>query len=155
LLAVIAFSFLYKNGNLVGVFVPASANTPVVLPTSTFILKPTSTNTLPPLTAPVVVTDIATTNTVPPSPIYTETAIPTPTEIILGIGYINKASVSTWKEPNNGLIEKLGINHPITILEEKIVANSKWYRCRWESNEIDEDGWILAEYITIGTPTTP
>lgn len=84
-----------------------------------------------------------------PSLTPTLTVTPTPTEVILGTGYINKAIASTWDAPNGKLIERLSLNHSLTILEQKTVAtNFLWYRCRWEKNGITQEGWILAEYIT-------
>lgn len=82
----------------------------------------------------------------------TNTPSPTATEAVLGIGYINKGVASTWTEPNGTLIERLTLNQPLTILEVKVVAGSTWYRCRWDSNGITWEGWVLAEYITFGNP---
>lgn len=88
-----------------------------------------------------------------PSVTPTLTVTPTPTEVILGFGYINKGIASTWDTPNGKLIERLGLNHPLTILEQKTIAtNFLWYRCRWENNGITREGWVLAEYITFGSP---
>jgi tetratricopeptide (TPR) repeat protein len=88
-----------------------------------------------------------------PSP--TETAVVLPTEKMLGIGYINRAIVSTWKEPSGGLIEKLTLNYPLTILEKRIEGQFLWYLCRWEKNGISREGWILSEYITFGSAPAP
>ena len=85
----------------------------------------------------------------------TQTLTPTPTEISLGVGYINKATASILEEPNGRLIEKLELNHPLTLLEKKEVSNSNWYRCRWNNNGIIYEGWVFADNITFGPAPTP
>lgn len=79
----------------------------------------------------------------------TQTTAPNSTEQTLGNGYINKAVVSVWKDPNRNKITTLGLNQPVVLLELKFVSGSNWYRCRWDDNGIITEGWILAEYITL------
>jgi hypothetical protein len=95
-------------------------------------------------------TQATSTNTPVPTP--TKIIISTSTETILGIGYVNKAVASTWSDPNRTLIERLSLNHPLIIMERREVSGSTWYRCRWENNGNTQEGWILAEYVTLGTP---
>lgn len=85
----------------------------------------------------------------------TDTATPTSTEVTLGIGYINKAFVSAWKEPNKNKITTLGLNQSLIVLEKLKVSGSTWYRCRWALDATTFEGWILGEYITFGIPPTP
>jgi hypothetical protein len=75
-----------------------------------------------------------------------------PTLAPLGTGFINKAIVSTWGEPNSKLIERLGLLQPITLLEKKVVGGDVWYRCSWEKDGSTNEGWILADNISFGTP---
>lgn len=111
--------------------VTETSPSPVSTPAETATLAPSSSNT----------------NT--PSQTSTVTASPPPTESILGRGVINKAFVSTWKEPNNDQIGSLGLNQPVIVLELKFVSGSNWYRCRWDDNGKVVEGWILAQYITL------
>ena len=96
-----------------------------------------------------ITAEVTVTNSITPTPTLTQT--PVPTESIVGIGFINKAIASTWQEPNSGLIERLTLNHPLTLLEKRIVGEDIWYKCRWENNGVLREGWILADYITFGT----
>lgn len=146
---------LYFNGTFSGLFIPAMTNTlpPTSAPTNTVEAVPTLTEVQITESAPVTDTPEMDTNTPPPA--FTETFIPTPTETVLGVGYINKAVASIWKEPNAGLLGTLTENHPLTLLEEREVSGSKWYRCRWEVNGVPQEGWILGGNITFGPPPTP
>lgn len=142
---------LYISGTL-GNFslVPVSSNTPtsVLIPTNTLTASVnTATETPQPVIPIFTATDL-------PTKTPTNTLTSTPTEVVLGVGFINKATASTWQEPNSLLIERLGLNHPVTILEEREVSGDTWYRCRWESNGSSQEGWILSSNITFGTPPT-
>ena len=150
LLLIIIIFPLYNNDSLRGLFTPALTDTPAVISTVTDTPEVISTNTEQQATEPVIATNTQVINTNTPQPTPTETL--TPTEVILGVGYINKGIASTWDAPNGVLIEKLTLNHPLTILEKKDVAQSTWYRCRWVSNGTTREGWVLAEYVTFGTP---
>jgi tetratricopeptide (TPR) repeat protein len=154
LLLIIIIFPLYNNGSLKGLLSPAPVNTPtssVSTDTNTPEIVPTNTAQL------AIESNLATNTQSPiitptPQPLPTETLTPPPTEATLGVGYINKGIASTWVEPNGTLIERLTLNHPLTILEKRVVAESTWYRCRWDSNGITQEGWILADYVTFGTP---
>lgn len=121
--------------------------TQVTIPTSII-----STSTLEPTTAITTATEI-------PTVAMTETSIVvilTPTQAVLGTGYIIKAFVSSWEVPNERLIESLGLYQPVIVLEKMEVAGSTWYRCSWTNKEGQpREGWILGEYITFGLPPTP
>jgi len=151
LLLIIVIFPLYSNGSLNKLFTPALTATPLPAITSTSVLDAIPTNTEQRVTQPATATNTQI-DTDTPQPTPTETLTPTPTEIILGIGYINKGIASTWNAPNGALIERLTLNHPLTILEKQVVAESTWYRCRWDSNGTPREGWILAEYVTFGNP---
>ena len=102
---------------------------------------------------PLITVEVTVTNSITPAPTLTLT--PIPTEAIVGVGYINRAFVSTWEQPNGGLIERLTLNHPLTLLEQRVEGQDTWYKCRWESNGVAREGWILSSYITFGAPPTP
>jgi tetratricopeptide (TPR) repeat protein len=129
-------------------------------PTIQLMTSTTVSNTDIPLASatplPVDTIEVAVTNSVTSMPTQTPTPVP-PTEIIVGVGFINKAVASAWEEPNRGLIERLTSNHPLTLLEQRIVGQDTWYKCRWESDDgVPREGWILGEYITFGaTPMPP
>ncbi|MDL1910510.1 tetratricopeptide repeat protein [Chloroflexi bacterium CFX6] len=146
---------LYFNGNFAGLFTPAmtSAPSPTGAPTNTVEVIPTFTEVQTTASTPVTDTPEMETNTPPPA--FTETFTSTPTESILGVGYINKQVASAWKEPNAGLLGTLSLNTPLTLLEEREVSGSRWYRCRWEVGGIPQEGWILGGNITFGPPPTP
>ena len=162
--AVGIFTFLFAFSLLVNVVaqkfftIPIVSNTPVItqptnISTLTQTIKPANTKTEEPQLITATNTYIAT-NTPTSKP--TETLTPTSTIAILGIGYINKGSVSAWDAPNGMLlIERLGLNEPLTILEKREATGFTWYRCQWDSNGMKRDGWILADYITLGPPPTP
>jgi hypothetical protein len=134
---------------------------PTPLPTSaptSIISVPTHTSTVPVNTAtPAPETTVPTgpaiseTPTIAPS----ETSSPTPTQQNLGSGYINKATASSWGEPNSSLIERLKLYDPLVLLERTEVGGSVWYRCSWEKDGTTKEGWILADNITFGPPPTP
>jgi tetratricopeptide (TPR) repeat protein len=151
LLLIIIIFPLYRNGNFSGLFTSVSTDTPVIITiaTDTPEMLPTSTAQA---TEEVIVTNTQVLDTKMPEPTPTETLTPPPTEVILGNGYVNKGIASTWVEPNGVLIERLSLNHLLIILEKKDVAESTWYRCRWDSNGVIQEGWILAEYVTFGNP---
>jgi hypothetical protein len=151
-LIVIVISPLYANPSIRGLFTPTLTDTPTLVSTATNIPEPIATNTELPAIEPLIATGTPSVSTSTPSATFTITVAPTATEIILGIGYINKGIASTWNTPNGTLIERLTLNQPVTILEANDVAESKWYRCRWERNGTTFEGWILAEYITFGSP---
>ena len=152
LLLIIIIFPLYYNDDIRGLFAPVLAETPIIS-TATYTSEVVPTNTEQQATESIIITNTQTINTDTPTPTPTETLTPTPTEVILGTGYINKGIASTWDAPNGKLIERLSLNHPLTILEQKTIAtNFLWYRCRWENNGITHEGWILAEYITFGSP---
>ncbi len=94
------------------------------------------------------------TPTVSPEPVPTNTEAPTSTPTLppLGVGYVTKAIASTWNTPNGTFIEKLGLYQVITILEKVLDHGFTWYRCSWEINGEIKEGWILAEYISFGSP---
>ncbi|MCK6583969.1 MAG: hypothetical protein HUU11_07875 [Anaerolineales bacterium] len=155
LLLVIIIFPLYRNGAFSGLLTPAmtSALPPTSVPTNTVEVIPTFTEVQTTASAPFTDTPEMDTNTPPPA--FTETFTPTPTETILGVGYINKQVASAWKEPNAGLLGTLSLNTPLTLLEEREVSGSKWYRCRWEVGGTPQEGWILGGNITFGPPPTP
>lgn len=155
LLLIIVILPLYLNGNFSGLFTPAMTSTlpPTSIPTTIVAVIPTFTEVQTIASASVTDTPEIDTNTPPPA--FTETFTPTPTETILGIGYINKQVASAWKEPNAGLLGTLTLNTPLTLLEERDVSGSRWYRCRWEVNGVSQEGWILGSNITFGSPPTP
>ena len=90
------------------------------------------------------------------TPAPTDTApANTPTEVVVGFGYINKASVSIWEEPSKGLLGQIGSWEILTVLDAREVSGIVWYRCRWDNNGTTQEGWILGEYVTFGSaPTT-
>jgi len=148
LLLIVVIYPLYNNGSLTGLFTQAPTNTPAIIIAS----ATESPEAIPTNTEPVIATNTQTINTNTPEPAFTETLTPTPTEAILGVGYINKGIASTWTEPNGTLIERLTENHPLIILERKEVTQFTWYRCRWDSNGATQEGWVLADYVTFGVP---
>lgn len=117
----------------------ATATLQIVESTSTSAPIPSETATVAPLP----------TDTLSPSATFTQALTPTPQEIVLGNGFINKAVVSVWKDPNRNKIATVGLNQPLVLLELKFVSGSNWYRCRWDNNGTPTEGWILAEYITL------
>lgn len=156
LLLVIAMLILYPNRNFPRLlFSPAMTNT---LPA---ISAPTNTIEVTPTIMEVQATTLVTTTSTPeietntPPSTSTETLTPAPTETTLGIGYINKAVASVWKEPNAGLLGTLTLNKPLTVLELREVSGSNWYRCRWEIDGAAKEGWLLGSNITFGPPPTP
>lgn len=144
---IVLFSFITQWPPLTTTPVP-SLVTPVTI-SNTDIPLASST------AAQQITVEVTVTNSI--IPMRTLTPSPVPTEAVIGVGYINKAVASTWQEPNNGLIERLTLPHPLTLLEKRIVGQDIWYKCRWESNGVMHEGWILAEYITFGAiaTTTP
>lgn len=154
LLLLTSFIFpFYNNSRLAFSLFLTPTETSIVYPTLTFTIEAVSTNTQTPVTettVPIATASIAISDTLAPS--VTETPS-VPTETILGVGYINKASASTWKEPNKGLIEILGLNHALTILKREEIGGSIWYQCRWESAGKPVEGWVLSSNITF-TPLT-
>ncbi|HAW51101.1 MAG TPA: hypothetical protein DCX54_02055 [Flavobacteriales bacterium] len=128
---------------------PASTATYTVTPTSRIIATDASEIT-PTFSEPITPT-ITSTATLQP----TETPTPTSTETILGVGFINKVIVSVWEEPNAGLLGQLKIRQPLTLIEQRVVSGSIWFKCRWELGGTTNEGWVLGEYITFGAPPTP
>ena len=157
LLLIIITVPLYLSGNISGIFSPIPTyNTPASAEasTSTPEPEPTHTQVVPTDTlAPITNTPETATDTPQPSP--TETLSPTPTEMVLGTGYINKGVASAWEEPGLGLIGQLNLNQPLILLEKRDVADSAWYKCRWELNGVTQEGWILGGNITFGPAPTP
>jgi tetratricopeptide (TPR) repeat protein len=136
--------------------VPLSAvftNTPTIPYTMTITPKVISTNTAQQETETVVATSIEVMDTNTPQPTPTEALTSIPTETILGVGNINMGTVNIFEAPNGKVIERLTLNTPLKILKEyKDKSGLTWYRCRWDSNGVSTEGWIIADYITIGTP---
>ena len=66
-------------------------------------------------------------------------------------GYINRTSVNVWEEPGLRLMGKLELNQVVEVLEKKDLSLYTWYRCSWESSGIRQEGWIIADYITLGS----
>ncbi len=131
---------------------PTSIETPTIsVPTQTST-EPVATATQPPQ-ASETTTGPSITETPTISP--TETLSPTPTQLTLGTGYINKATASAWGEPNSTLIDRLGLNQPLTLLEKREVGGSVWYRCKWEKDGTPLEGWILGDNINFDPPSTP
>lgn len=140
---------LYFNGltvNLVPVI--SMSNTPsATLPVDTPVISthfPTITSkpfisSTPSIT---ITSTITSTNTLTPIP-------------VVGIGYINKVVASAWNEPNKGLHTKLGLHQPLELIEQRVVSNSTWFRCKWEINGVTDEGWILSDNITLGNTPTP
>lgn len=146
---VVLFSFVTQRPPVTPTLIP-----PVVTqtPMTNLVTPATISNTDIPLAtstpAQQITVEVTVTNSITPT--LTLTLTPVPTESIVGVGFINKAVASTWKEPNSGLIERLTLNHPLTLLEKRIEGQDIWYKCRWESNGVIQEGWILADYITFG-----
>jgi WD40 repeat protein len=87
------------------------------------------------------------------------TSTPLPTEVntptdASNIGYINQSPVNAWDETGPGLnaIGELGLHQVVTVLEKKEVSIYTWYKCRWVDNGVSREGWILAYYVTLGSP---
>jgi len=112
----------------------------IIVPTTTII------NT----TVPVVTNTVTAT----PSIFPTETLSPTSTLTVLGTGYIKLVLVTVRDNPNGKSIETLGMYQIVTILEQKDIGGSTWYKCTWDANNNTDRGWILAEYIYLGIPPT-
>jgi tetratricopeptide (TPR) repeat protein len=137
---------------------PTITNTEIrnVVPSSTVAIKLSQTSVN--LTQTATNTEIISaseTSAITASPSFTKTSIPTSTEEILGVAFINKAIASVWQEPNKGLQGQLRLYQPLILLEEKLISNSTWYRCRWELDGNTQEGWILADNITFGPPPIP
>ncbi len=64
------------------------------------------------------------------------------------VGYIIKAYVSAWDNPDGALIGNLGLYQAVTILEERPSSGSIWYRCSWEEDGQPKEGWICSVYST-------
>ena len=127
---------------------PLSTSTPTAT-ISALTETPTAPAATP--TQPIEITgspSITETPTITP----TETPSPTNTQLILGFGYINKATASAWQQPNSTLIERLGLYKVLTLLERIEVGGSVWYRCTWEKDGTTIEGWILADNISFGPP---
>jgi tetratricopeptide (TPR) repeat protein len=128
-------------------------NTPTITYTMTITPEVISTNKTQQATESVVVTSTKVVDTNTPQPTPTETLTPIPTETILGVGNISMGTVNTFDAPNGKVIERLTLNTPLKILEEyKDKSGLTWYRCRWDGNGVSTEGWIISDYITIGTP---
>jgi hypothetical protein len=116
------------------------------------LVPPAVATTLTNLSSTAVLNTATTVNTSTVTP--TKTLTLTPTLVILGIGYINRETVSVWREPNSGLIGTLSLNQSLMVLEKRDVGGSTWYRCTWEIDGVIGEGWILAEYIQLGPSPT-
>ena len=149
--AVYGLSTIYPASSLATPTITKTETSTIVSPTAITLanttvpsIAETATNTEIPIPSP--------TNT----PKATETIASTSTESPLGIGYINKAVASVWKDPNSGLDGQLGLNQSLEILEEQTISGAKWYRCRWtDDNGQRYEGWILESNITFGPTPTP
>lgn len=131
-------------------FAPGVSSTST--PTAT-IFVPTQTSTMPASTATQRLgTTVSFSITETPTITPTETPSPTNTQLILGTGYINIGTVSAWAEPNSTLIDRLRLNQILTLLEKREIGGSTWYRCSWEKDSVAQEGWILGDYITFGSP---
>ena len=122
-----------------------SSETPNPIPSEIFV-------TTSPTASKTAIATLSPTDTRLPSPTFTETTSPTPQENFLGNGFINKALVSVWEEPNKTKVATLGLNQPVLLLKLEFVSGSNWYKCRWDDSGVSREGWILAEYITLGSP---
>jgi tetratricopeptide (TPR) repeat protein len=137
-------------------------NIPLAHPKATTIpsLAPTAIES--PLVTPFFVRETPTISPVTP------TLMPTPTLVVATftpesipslepkrVGYIIKAYVSAWDNPDGKLVGNLGLYEIVTILEEKPSSGSIWYRCSWEGNGQHNEGWILSQYILEGLPPPP
>ncbi|MCC6297985.1 MAG: hypothetical protein IT314_01715 [Anaerolineales bacterium] len=111
---------------------------------------------------------IATTNTpsatvvfMTPTPDISSQAInstltPTPSEVsALGIGYINLDFVTAWETPEGGIVARLGLYQPVTIIDKQDFGQLTYLKCSWEIDGIVSEGWILARYIELGAPPSP
>jgi hypothetical protein len=71
---------------------------------------------------------------------------------VLGTGYITRASVTAREAPNGKFFERLGLFQAVTIIEQVDDHGSTWYHCGWDTDQGAKQGWILAEYVTFGSP---
>ncbi len=117
---------------------------PTLTPSITLALPATKT----PIPSKTVTPTIANTETIAP----TSTVTNTPTAILLDNGYINVLLIHPQDQPNGRWIGELTRFQVVTILEQKVVSGDQWYFVQWEVNGVTQEGWVLARFITIGSP---
>ena len=144
--AVILLGFLFwlyrLETNEIHFFLPAPTNTPtliITLETFTLEVQPSAT--------------IAPTNTLMVT--ATETMTPAPTPIpVLGYGKIREYTFPLEK-PNGDLLGvQLKPDQYLTILEREDVSGLIWYKCRWDFNNVTNEGWLLDEFIQFAPAPT-
>jgi len=119
---------------------------------------PTIVSTLGPIETPArTVSPIGTTATITDTPtaIATGTITPTPT-IILGYGKL-KTNFFPLDEPNGKRVQylidgklsdlMLSQKHLVIVVDSRLEEGGIWYRCLWEYNGSEGEGWILEGYI--------
>ncbi len=130
---------------------PVASSTPPPTLTPSITLTPTVTKTPTPsetVTTPIIV--VATTDT--PTSIVTVTPTATP----IDIGYTNGSLFHPQDKPNGKWIGSLTRFQVVTILDQKVASGDQWYFIQWEVDGTPQQGWILAQFVTIGSPpTTP
>jgi hypothetical protein len=84
------------------------------------------------------------------TPTLTETAIPA-SQSFLDIGYVNIPLMHPQDQPNGKWVGELKRFQSVTILRQRRVVGDQWYFCEWSINGTTQQGWILAQYITIGS----
>ena len=124
----------------------ASQNTP----TSTISVS-TATSAITPDTPSATPYQTPTQNSFTENP--NEMIQPTPSEVpSLGKGYINLDYVTAWETPEGGVVTTLGLNQPVTILDKQDFGQFTYLKCSWEINGIQNEGWILEQYLNLGVP---
>lgn|GEM_PF-1634270 len=144
LLAVIIILIVFQllNGKL-------NATPPIVSLTLTTTLTPAFTETTRPTNT--ITTTRTSTETITLTPTLTATGIST--QSFLDVGYVNKLLIHYQDNPNGKWLGELHSPQSVTILRQQFVVGDQWFFCEWSINGITQQGWILAEYITITNET--
>ncbi|MEP7133721.1 MAG: hypothetical protein ABI904_02195 [Chloroflexota bacterium] len=78
-----------------------------------------------------------------------------PTFQPIDAGYVNTGLIHPQDGPNGKWVGKLNRFQFVTVLKQQISSGDQWYFCQWQVSGINQQGWILAKYITIGSPPIP
>lgn len=145
LAAIIIIAFQFLSGKF-------TVTPPIVSLTLTPTMTPAFTKTI---RATTTIATISTgTTPITSTPTLTETAIPA-SQQLLDTGYIGVLLIHPQDKPNGKWVGELRKYQPVSVLQQKISSGDAWYFCEWTINGVTQQGWILAQYITIGPTPTP
>jgi len=121
----------------------------------------TATVTFTPMSTPTMTATVVT--TIPPTATAFQTLVPTPRSV-LGYGRLT-LNFFPLEEPNgnriqhtiDGNLSDLMLNRKqfVIVVDSRYAASRIWYKCLWELNGVENEGWILDEYIEFVPPPTP